>query len=157
VQNNPVNFTDSLGLSPQDRVSWVLAQYLNNRTFWKGSFLRKQNKCNEFVAAAHILGDPDAYDYPTVLRNNDYYLPLVSNLADPGFARSRLTFLPLDQAQPGDIIVWYGSGTHHSAIYVGDNLVIYQHYRQGLILNTVQGYSDARGFTGTPIVRRYNY
>lgn len=162
VQNNPVNFVDPLGLTPQDRVRWVVAQYYGNKEFWKGVFLN-QNKCNEFVRAAHVYGDPDAYDYPTVLRNptvvrkNEFFMPLVSDLADPLFAKNRLSYLPIDQAQPGDIIVWYGSGTHHSAIYIGDNMVIYQHYLQGLKMNSVQGYSTAIGFTGTPIVRRYNY
>jgi uncharacterized protein RhaS with RHS repeats len=120
VLNNPINATDPDGLSPQDRVTWTLNQYKYNRDSWKGTLLGKQNKCNEFVAATHNQGDPDALDCPTVLRNNGYTKPTVADLADPNFARSQLDYLPIKDAQPGDIIVWYGNGTHHTAIYVGN-------------------------------------
>jgi uncharacterized protein RhaS with RHS repeats len=157
VRNNSISYTDPNGLSPQDRVDWALEQFRYFRDFWKGSYFGKKNKCNEFVAAAHNQGDPAAVDYPTVLRNDGYTKPTVADLANPNFARSQLDYLPIMDAQPGDIIVWYGNDTHHTALYLGGGLVMYQNWQQGLKLNTVQGYSQARHFTGDPIVRRYRY
>ncbi len=157
AEANPGTWSDFFGLTPQDRVRWVIAQYSTNRNAWKGSLLGKRNVCNEFVAAAHVLGDPDVLDYPTVLRNNEYSVPTVADLADPSFAPSRLEYLPIAQVQPGDIIIWYGGGTHHSAIYIGNNQVIYQIAGVGLKMNTIQGTTAGLGFGGKPIVRRYRY
>ena len=157
VAGNPINWIDSLGLTPKDRVRWVLAQYRANNEAWKGSFLGKRNLCNEFVAAAHVLGDPDVLDYPTVLQENEYTVPTVADLANPTFARSRLDYLPIDQAQPGDIIVWYGGKTHHSAIYIGNNQVIYQLAGVGLKMRTILDTTNLLPTKVTPIVRRYRY
>ncbi len=154
ADNNPLSYDDPMGLSPKDRVEWVMKQYKTNKKAWKGSFLRKQNKCNEFVAAAHDFGDPDAFFYPRVLRNDGYTLPTVEDLANPAFIPSRLEYLKISQVQPGDIVVWYGGGAHHSAIYIGNNEVIYQSASLGLKMNTVQAITDV---FGQPIVRRYRY
>jgi cell wall-associated NlpC family hydrolase len=81
----------------------------------------------------------------------------VADLADPNFTLSQLDYLPIGQAQAGDIIVWYGNGTRHSALYLGNNQVIYQHAQLGLKMNTVQGTTNALHFKGNPVVRRYRY
>ena len=155
VGGNPVNWFDPSGLTPQDRVNWGIDQYLNNKDAWKGHWWNGYNHCNEFVSDAHTKGDPDASNYPTVLRNNGYPIPRVSDLADPNFAPSQLENLSVTAAQPGDIFVWYGEGHHHSALYIGDGNVIYQHWEEGLKKNTISGASQALGFNGDPIVRRY--
>ena len=157
VGNDPGNAVDPWGLEPQDRVRWAIDQMVNNADYWKGTVFGKKNRCNEFVAAAHIFGDPDVYDYPTVLRNDDYMFPTVSVLADPMFARRRLEYLTIENALPGDIIVWYGNGTHHTGVFVGNGQVIYQNWHQGIKLRPVDQVSRSLGLEDKPIVRRYKY
>jgi len=160
--NNPMKFVDSSGLSPTDRVNWAYYQLKNGKEFWEGKLWGKKNKCNEFVSAAHSFGDPDATHYPTVLRNDNYTIPTVKDLANPAFGRSNLDYLPYSNAKPGDIIIYYGKKqngepVHHSALYVGNDKVIYQNADYGVVIRTNADVVKRLGFTGTPIVRRYLY
>ncbi|MBI5117924.1 hypothetical protein HZA56_15725 [Candidatus Poribacteria bacterium] len=159
VGNGPVNWIDPLGLTPQDRVDWAENQYNNHKDDWKGRWYGKKNRCNEFVAAAHIEGDPDAKDYPDDVHPEiGYDYPLVEDLADVYFEATKLDNFAIEDAQPGDIIVWYKEGgSHHSALHIGNGLVIYQHADFGLKKNTIEGTTSALGFKGEPIARRYVY
>jgi hypothetical protein len=154
VGNAPSTFIDPFGLTPEDRVNWAKNQLENNTEGWKGDA-----ECNKFVAYAHIYGDPDAGDYPRVWRGllRGYRSPLVSELADPYFESAWLDNFAIDNARPGDIIVWYGHGgmVHHSAIYIGNNEVIYQHADEGVKQNTVEAVN--KQFSVKPIMRRYMY
>jgi RHS repeat-associated protein len=159
-KSNPLIFFDPLGLTPADRVRWALNQYKTNPEPWareKRLFRNDYWKCNEFVYYTHTHGDPDIYDFPTVYRENtNFYKPVVSDYADPCFAKDRLDYMSISQVQPGDIIVWHDStrGVHHSAIAINTNEVIYAG-TDGLKKNTISNVS--RSFSTTPIVRRYKY
>ena len=163
--NNPYRFVDTNGLSPQDRVNWAFKQLNSNKDYWKGEIFR-ENKCNEFVAAAHSRdADPDAGKYPSAKHGN-YNTPTVSDLADPNFAKDRLDYIRVtgitqivQQAKPGDIIVWYDSNpdhnVHHSAIYVGDGNVAYQNADAGVKTRAIS--SIIKQYRLNPIIRRYKY
>lgn len=107
---------------------------------------------------AHNRGAP----YPTVLRDSQprnpqigaYYKPTVADLADNTFATHCLEYHDdINDARPGDIVVWYGNGSHHSAIAVGDGKIIYAG-SEGAKENTIE--EASKTFPGvTPIIRRY--
>jgi len=123
---------------------------------------RNYPKCNEFVYEAHRSGDPLGSGFPTVLRESNpnnpfsqgYYKPTVDNLADKTFAPSSLEYYEdVNMARPGDIVVWYGNGDHHSAIATGGEKIIYAG-GDGLKENTIS--EASKHFPGsTPIIRRY--
>lgn len=154
-ENNPINFDDPLGLTGADRAQWAREQENLNRSFWLGSLFGARNRCNEFVARAFMEGDPDYSGYPRVLRENGYTYPIVSDLADPAFASNKLEYIPIDQVQPGDIVVWYDQslGVHHTAISVGGGHVIYQNAELGVKRNSIDNVTNH--YYGTPpVVRR---
>ncbi len=127
-----------------------------------------RSQCNEFVRDAHVKGDPDAKDYPTV-NHGGYTTPRAQDLASPRFRRDRLEYIDdIKQAQPGDIIVWHGSHTdkngemkydRHVGIYVGKKEgVIYQTPDEGLKRRTLKDIDNDGGFGKIrPVIRRYKY
>lgn len=156
---NPLTHTDIYGLTPQDRVNWSFheLQYNSGAWAWNNWEWPPHNKCNEFVYSAHVEGDPDATDFPTVLRNDGYVLPTSADYANPAFAPQRLEYLTINQRQSGDIVTWYdvSQGVHHNAIYVDNNNVIYA-YTDGLKINSLSD-TTLRLCGVKPIVRRYIY
>jgi len=149
----------------QQRADFARSELASNPEKWaegpRWSF-KSYPKCNEFVYEAHLAGDPLGAGFPTVLRDRnpgnpfrrDYFKPTVDNIADPEFAPSTLEYHDdVNLAKPGDIVVWYGNGNHHSAIATGDGKVIYAGH-EGLKENTIRSASES--FPGaTPIIRRY--
>jgi len=90
-----------------------------------------------------------------VIRNNpSYFKPTVDILADPNFAPGKFEYHPdVGTAWPGDTIVWYGNGNHHSAIATGNGKAIYAS-GSGLKENKINAASES--FPGSaPITRRY--
>jgi len=154
VGNRPTMLVDPLGLTPLEVARFVISQF-GHKDDWEGKW-----RCNEFVAAAFIFGDPDETNYPRVLDKGGYTFPVVAELADPKSFTSQLEYLPIDKAQMGDIVIWYDKDLdiHHSAIYITNDIVVYQHKDEGVKDNTVAGvnseFQQRKKWTGVPLVRR---
>ena len=163
--------------NPDNRVNWARDQYRNHVDDWAGwpdgplgriyNPLTPNWRCNEFVQAAHVLGDPNATNYPTA-QHGGYTIPTAADLANKDFAADRLVYFDSTaNVQPGDIVVWYGPDDngnlrHHTALYIGkdpvtgDDLVMYQQADAGLKINTIPNTTSILGNV-PPIVRRYKY
>ena len=161
VLNDPVNLVDLSGLLPANRVKWAINQYQNNRSAWAPvrswrNLITGTQICNEFVYAAHVVGDPDVDGFPTVDRGNPkYFKPLVSELANPKFGTDKLDYISdPSQIQPGDIVVWYdpNKNVHHSTIAMNQHTVIFAGSK-GVNWVTTSYFNNR--WDMKPIIRRY--
>jgi uncharacterized protein RhaS with RHS repeats len=152
VQNNPIMLVDPLGLSANERADWAISQLQNNSSSWGRfsgvPFQLPSWKCNEFVYAVH---SSTGSAYPTVLRENGYFKPNVSDLAEQSFATNTIEYLSIQDVKRGDVVVWFDAskGIHHTGIAVGNNKVVHAS-TFGLKMSSIENI-----FPGTnPIVRR---
>lgn len=145
--SGPYNSSPSAAERAQARVDYARSQL--GSKWWAGEKLWNLSthwKCNEFVAAVHRKGDPCGSSYPTLHREggpgllrdisravhlgegmfHDYTDPTVSDLANQEFAKDKMDYLNIKDAQPGDIVVWYdpSRGIHHTGVYSGEGNVI---------------------------------
>jgi len=154
------------GIAVSDRVSrgYMRANFAQNEVNTNAKrwatesqewYKRDYPKCNEFVYEAHASGDPLGSNYPKVRRLNPLnYKPTVDLLANKDFAPDTLEYrTDVQTPWPGDTMVWYGDGNHHSAIVTGNGNVAYAS-TYGAKTNTIE---DAnKHFVGTPpVIRRF--
>jgi len=140
--------------SAESRIRFAVNELENNSSdwaWWNWELELPHNKCNEFIYAAH---GRSSSGFPTVLRDNEYFVPNIFNLADPDFAKKQLEYGDIGDRLPGDIVVWYSKPleVHHGGLYIGNKQVIHATF-EGLKMNTVDYITDKQQHV-TPIIRR---
>jgi RHS repeat-associated protein len=156
--NSGVNLVTSSYMGSNSRVSYAMNELRNNSgqwAWWNWKFELPHNKCNEFIYAA--FGGSSS-GFPTVLRNNGYYIPNISDLADPDFEKNQLLYGSINEVQSGDAVVWYSKAlqVHHGGLYIGNNQVINATF-WGLRVSTISYINRRYNYQVTPIIRRVQY
>jgi len=70
----------------------------------------------------------------------------------PHYSRSQYAVtrrIPLSQAQPGDLVFYFGRGTHHVGLYIGNGKMVHAaNPRSGVRIDSVLGPWYAQRFSG---------
>ena len=70
----------------------------------------------------------------------------------PHYSRSQYSVtrrVPLSQAQPGDLVFYFGSGAHHVGMYIGNGKMVHAaNPRTGVVVTSVLGPWDSSRFSG---------
>ena len=70
----------------------------------------------------------------------------------PHYSRSQYSTtrrVPLSQAQPGDLVFYFGSGAHHVGLYIGNGKMVHAaNPRTGVVVTSVLGPWYSSRFSG---------
>lgn len=70
----------------------------------------------------------------------------------PHYSRSQYSVtrrIPLSQAQPGDLVFYFGSGTHHVGLYIGNGKMVHAaNPRTGVVVSNILGPWYSSRFSG---------